>query len=223
MVIIPDTEGQPSCRIPHSWDLLLHLGFDFWSLRTIVETIELRPLLFWARESGNHTLPFPPSQSPVSGAAEGPGQVSCASSEHVMSSVGKTSPSSILALPGFASLGVTLGRQNPRRGKSWLEIKYSRRLVSVHIFPEPTQEPGPSLSVKFSGPWGPMKLWMLGPWRSCLDNVFSQVWEKREGTCVGTGFWDAELLLGVLVSFMFPYSLSLYNFLGPISPSRARA
>lgn len=131
MVIVPDTEGQLSCRIPHSWDLLLHLGFDFWSLRTIVETIELRPLLFWARESGNHTHPFPPSQSPVSGAAEGPGQVSCASSEHVMSSIGKTSPSSILALPGFASSsGVTLGRQNPRREKSWLEIKYSRRLVS---------------------------------------------------------------------------------------------
>lgn len=86
----------------------------------------------------------------------------------------------------------------------------------VHIFPEPIQEPGPSLSVKFSGPWGPIKLWMLGPWRSCLDNLFAQVWEKREGTCVGTGFCDAELLLGVLVSFMFPYTLSLYNFLGSI-------
>lgn len=33
---------------------------------------------------------------------------------------------------------------------------------------------------------------------------------------MGTGFCDAELLLGVLVSFMFPYTLSLYNFLGSI-------
>lgn len=60
-----------------------------------------------------------------------------------------------------------------------------------------------------------MKLWMLGPRRSCLDNLFSQVREKRKGTCVGTGFFDTELLLGVLVSYMFPYTLS-YNFLGSI-------
>lgn len=123
----------------------------------------------------------------------------------------------LLALPFLQ--GSPLVRQNPRRGKSWLKINYSRRLVSVHIFPEPIQEQSPSLSVKFSGPWGPIKLWMLGPWRSFLDNLFSQVWEKREGTCVGTGFCDAELLLGllgVLVSFMFPYTLPLYNFLGSI-------
>lgn len=49
-----------------------------------------------------------------------------------------------------------------------------------------------------------MRLWMLGPLRSCLGNLVSQVWEKGEGICVGTGFWDDELPLGVLVSLCPP-------------------
>lgn len=129
----------------------------------------------------------------------------------------RTSPGD--ASPSFASSsGSPLLRQGPRRGKLWLEIKYSRQLVSIHVFPEPIQEPGPSFSVKFSGPWGPTKLWMLGPGRSCLDNhnLFSQVWEQREGTRVGTGFCDSELLLVVPVSFRFPYTLSLDSLLGSI-------
>lgn len=137
-----------------------------------------------------------------------------------MACVQKTSPR-ILALPGWddaspssaSSAGVTLqgSRAKEEGSTGWRaeggalagEQIFQTLTLCSHL-PEPIQEPGPSLSRKFSGPWGPMRLWMLGPLRSCLDNPFSQVWEEREGTCKRTGFWDAGLPLGMLASLRSP-------------------
>lgn len=131
-----------------------------------------------------------------------------------MSCVQKTSPS-ILALPGWDDASpssaffcrVTPQGSRAEEGEStgWrADIPDANSLLASPRASPRTGEPGPSFSHKFSGPWGPMRLWMLGPSRSCLDNLFSQVWEEREGTCRRTGFWDAELPLGILASLRSP-------------------
>lgn len=108
----------------------------------------------------------------------------------------------LIALP---CLRGSLSREaEPKKRGALAGEQIFQTLTLYSHLPEPIQEPRPSLSHKFRGPWGPMRLWMLGPSRSCLDNPFSQVWEEREGTCKRTGFWDAELPLGMLASLRSP-------------------